>query len=150
MVQVPVTDEPQYETIPEGSLLIARVEAIAQKTINYADKKTGQPASFDVLEWSFKIIDQQADGGRWVNRKPRGKTDAKATNRDGDKFREWAEAIMAREITVGTIVDTDDLVDRTCCVEISLRAGKDGRIWEEVVAVFQDFDQVNEDAKIPF
>lgn len=107
-----MSDEPQWK-LPKETALPAVLNAVAEKVINFTDKKTGQPDSFVKWEWEFKITDGEFAGLRaW------GDTKDALTNHPDNKVRLWAEAIRGAEFDMGEGLDTDDLLGVPCLIEV--------------------------------
>lgn len=130
-------DEPDL-TIPEDTLVRAKLLEIKPKTINWTIKNgpnAGQPASKAMLEWWWEITDTRFPGKDGLNRRLKAECEAKLTNNAGNKFRQWAEALLGREVPVGMGIDTDDVVglsaDVTVRHEKSSKPGDD-RIFERI------------------
>lgn len=130
-----VEDEPD-RTIPEDTILRARLVDVKEKTINWKDKRTNEAKSADLLEWWFEVTDDRVEDGLYKERKIKGECNAKLTNHPGNRFRLWAEAILGRELPVGKGVDpVDDLVGLSCDITVKHREyEKNGerRIAEEL------------------
>jgi hypothetical protein len=127
---IEVEDEPDL-TLPEDSIHVARLVELTPKEIKWtADgvEKTNQ-----ILEWWWEITSTNL-GEQYIGRRIKGSCSAKATNREGNRFRQWAEVLLGREIPVGMKLDTEDLVGLEAEVVIGHRDDKKdpSRKWEFV------------------
>ncbi len=131
-MQFTTEDEPDL-TLPEDGIFRARLEEIKQRTIKWTDKKTGDDKESPILEWWWEITSSSL-GAEYVGRKVKGECNQKITNRDGNRFREWAEALLNREIPVGTVIDTDDLIGLEADIVIGHRPDRKdpSKKWEFV------------------
>lgn len=133
-----VEDEPD-RTIPEDTIVRARLEEVKEETIPFTYKrgeKKGQKGEFTKLTWWWLVTDKEAGEGLYEGRKIKGECDAKLTNHPGNKFRNWSEAILGRELEVGQGVDPEeDLQGLVADISIKHRkyeSGGEERIAEEV------------------
>lgn len=138
-----VEDEPD-RTIPEDTILRGVLEEVSEKDIEWTDKGTGEKKSATLLQWWFRITDKR-DDGLYEGRKVRAECDARLTNHPGNRFRNIAEALIGRELALGTEIDPqDDLVGLPADLTVSHRKyEKNGeeRIAEqvdEIIAVSGD------------
>jgi hypothetical protein len=130
-------DEPDL-TIPEDTLVRAKLVDIKPKTINWNDRKTGEAKSRNMLEWWFEVTDSRFPGRDGGTRKIKGECDAKISNHPGNKFRAWAETLLGREIPVGMGIDTDDILGLAC--DITVVHEKSSKANDD--RVFERLDQV--------
>lgn len=130
-----VDDEPD-RTIPEDTIVRARLDEVKEEHIEFTYKrgeKKGQKGSFDKLVWWWEVTDKEAGEGLYEGRRIKGECDAKLTNHPGNRFRNWSEAILGRELPVGTGVDPEeDLVGLVADITVKHRNLDDGRTFEEV------------------
>ena len=130
MTNFPCKDQPD-NTIPEDTIVAARVNEVKLEHVTFT--KDGKEDSFDKLIWWFEILDD-GPNGTWKGRKIRGQTTANLTNHPNNRFRAWAEALLNRDIGVGFVLDSDDLVGTNC--KITVRHEPDRRDpktkWERV------------------
>ena len=132
-----VVDEPNL-ILPEDSIHRAKLLDIKEKAIEWNDARTGEHKSRDLLEWWWEItVPGNGLGPEFKFRKVKGSTDAKLTNHSGNKFREWAEALLTKPIDIGTVIDVDDLIGLEAEIVIAHRPNKKdpSRPWEEVSEV---------------
>lgn len=140
MVKATVEDQPD-RTVPEDTLLKAELTEVKDKTIEWVDKQTKENKSAVLLEWWFKITDKNAADGLYEGRRIKGETDSKITNHPNNRFRNWAEALMGRELPVGAGIDTDeDLVGLPCIISVRHRDYVDKKTGEKRVA--EEIDEV--------
>jgi hypothetical protein len=117
-------------TIPEGTILRARLISVEYKTFSWKDAK-GEVRNGENLTWKFTITEQ----GDWATWSIVGDTRCKMTNMRGDKFREWSEALLCRSLEIGESVDVDDLAGLPCEVLIEHQVDKKGNRWNRVGTV---------------
>lgn len=125
-------DEPDL-TLPEDSIHRAKLEEVQLRTFEFTDRKTGEKKEGQTLEWWW-VITSTTLGDEYVGRRVKAECAPKMTNRDGNKLRQWAEALLHREIPVGMAIDTEDLVGLEAEVVIGHRQDKKDstRMWEFV------------------
>lgn len=131
-MQVTNEDEPDL-TLPEDSIHRARLDEVELRTFKFTDRKTGEEQEGQTLEWWWTITATSL-GDEFVGRKVKGECAPKMTNRDGNKMRSWAEALLDRQIPVGMSIDTEDLVGLEAEIVIGWRPDKKDpkRHWEYV------------------
>lgn len=131
-MQFVTQDEPDV-TLPEDGIFRARLEEIKLRTFTWIDRKDQTEKEGQTLEWWWEITSSHL-GPQYVGRKVKGECNPKITNRDGNRFREWAEALLNREIPVGMAVDTDDLVGLEADIVIGHRPDRKdaSKKWEYV------------------
>ncbi len=92
-----------------------------------------------MLQWWFEITNDNQYKGRKVS----CECPAKLSNRPDNEFRNWAQALLDREIPVGMGIDTDDLVGLAC--EITIRHEKStkntSRVFERVDMILPATDR---------
>lgn len=139
-MQFTVEDAPDL-TIPEDYPVRAIVKDIKYREFEFTDKRTQEKKTGANLEWYFEVV---ADGP-YKERVVRGTTRPTLNNRDGNRFRQWAETLLARELPTGVNIDTDDLLGLAC--EITVTHEKDRKnpemVWDrvdEVLPVTAGFD----------
>jgi hypothetical protein len=123
-------DKPD-NTIPEDTIVRAKLTDIILKEIEYV--KNGETKSFEKLYWTFQVADGGPEG-TWVGKQVRGQTDPELTNEPHNKFRNWSEALLNRDIAVGFQLDTDDLIGMTCKITVKHEEDRrdSNKIWERV------------------
>lgn len=132
------TEEERDLTLPEDSIHRARLLEISEREFSFNDRKDGKQKTGTNLVWWWEIT--LPGGGLdadYIGRRVKGECRPKLTNRPGNRFREWSEALLGRDIPVGMVVDTDDLVELEAEIVIGHRRdSKDAsKVWEEVVGV---------------
>lgn len=129
-----VCEEVADETIPEDSMLRARVVEMKERSFQWTDYKVNPPEQRETtkLRWYFEITD-----GEYRTKRVHGETDPNLSTHPRNRFRQWAEALLNREVPGGMKVDTDDLVGLPCMVTIAHRKDKKdpSRVWVEVDGV---------------
>lgn len=133
-----VTEEEKDLTLPEDSIHRARLVEIKDRDFSFTDRNTGQQKTGTNLEWWWEITVPQAGlDADYIGRRVKGECRPKITNRPGNRFREWSEALLDRPIPVGMVVDTDDLIALEAEIVIGHRQDKKdaNKVWEEVTGV---------------
>lgn len=115
--------------IPEGQILKARLEDFDVKTIPFNDKKTGEAKEFSKIEWDFLVIDGEFQGTH-----VRGETSAYLTDHPDNKFRNWAEALLNRSLSLSDVIDETDLVGASALITVKYVADRkdDEKKWRRV------------------
>jgi hypothetical protein len=125
-----VVQEAKYIALPEDTFFRARLEKIDYREFEWTDRKSGETKKGSNLDWTFEIT----QAGEFQGRKVRGRTRAELTADDGNRFRNWAETLLGRELPIGMGIDEDDLVGLSC--ELTVRQEPDRkdpeRKWERV------------------
>lgn len=121
-------------TLPDDSMHRARLEEVKLKTFTWNDN--GADKEGQSLEWWWEITATDL-GPKFVGRKVKGECKPVITNREGNRFREWSEALLRRDIPVGMSIDTDDLVGLEATIVIGHRQDKKdpAKSWEFVSMV---------------
>lgn len=114
-----VEDAPPQELIPEDTIVKAKLLEISPREQKWNDKQTGEPKSATFLNWKWEIIGGEFDK-KWVW----GSCDARLSNHPSNKFRNWSESLLNRQLPVGEPFDTDDLIGLTAEISITHRADK--------------------------
>jgi hypothetical protein len=86
--------------------------------------RTNEQDTFRKWEWLFEVT-----AGDYLGETLRGDTEPELTTRDDNKLRQWAEALLSREMEVGEDFDTDTIIGLPCVVTIKHeppREKKDG------------------------
>lgn len=98
-------------TIPEDTIVRAKLLEVKEETIPFTYKrgeKAGQRGEFTKLTWWWEVTDKNAGEGIYEGRKVKGECDAKLTTHPGNKFRNWSEALLGRELGVGVGIDPEE------------------------------------------
>jgi hypothetical protein len=116
----------------DDQIFRARLTEIKLRTYPFTDRD-GHPAEGQSLDWWWEITGS-TEGPAYIGRKVKGECHPKMTNREDNKFRQWAEALLNREIPVGMKLDTDDLVGLEADILIRLRQDRKERDkwWPQV------------------
>lgn len=123
-------EEDEDRTIPEDTILRAKLIEIEPRTINWSDKRSGEKKSAELLEFWWEVEESENVDPKFHGRRVKGSTNAKAT--PNSPLIKWSEALLGRSIGVGMRLDTDDLIGLSADIVISHRNGKDGRVFEQV------------------
>lgn len=113
-LQFTVEDAPDL-TIPEDYPVRATVKDIKLRENDWTDPKTRETKTISNLEWFFEVTSD----GPYTGRVVRGRTKPVLNNRDGNRFRQWAETLLGRELGVGAGIDADDLLGLACEITVS-------------------------------
>ena len=116
--------ESDFELIPEGTIVHARVKFISEiLTLQ------GPRGDFEKLDWKFEITEGEFKGIT-VN----DGTSPKFSIDGPSKLYEWASILLGRTFDLGERIDTDDLVGLSCRIEIGHKPGKDDpeKVWLRV------------------
>jgi hypothetical protein len=144
-------EEDEDRTIPEDTILRGKLIEIEPREIAWNDKRTGERKTAALLEFWWEVQETESVDPRFVGRRVKGSTNAKAT--PNSPLIKWAEALLGRSVGVGMKLDTDDLIGLSADIVISHRNGKDGRIFEQVGEVLNpDADPwgASQDSTPPF
>jgi len=138
-------EEEKDLTLPADSIHRARLQDIKERPFEFTDKASGEKKTASNLEWWWEITRPGAGLDEdYIGRRVKGECRPKLTNRPGNKFREWSEAVLDREIPVGMVVDLDDLIGLEAEIVIGHRVDKKDptKVWEEVIGVLPAGDAV--------
>ena len=115
-----VEDQPDL-TIPEDTIVRARLDEIKLHEFDWVDRKKNPPENkhSQILQFWFEVTD-----GEYKGRRIKGETDFRVSNHPRNKFRLWAEALLQRELPVGMKIDTDDLTGLSADVSVRHRPDK--------------------------
>ncbi len=110
-------EETEYR-FPDDITYQCRLVDVTTKEITYFKKdahgvKTNEQDSFTKWQWTFDITSGPYLGGSLY-----GDTESEMTTRGDNTLRQWAEALLGREIEVGEDFDTDDIIGLPCVVTI--------------------------------
>jgi hypothetical protein len=133
-----VMEEEKDRTIPEDTIVRAVLVEVSEKQIEWKDKRTNEDRSATLLEWWFEVVDDREDA-LYQGRKVKLECDARLTNHPNNRFRLVVEALLGRELSLGTPIDPqDDLVGLKCDITVKHRRyEKDG-----VTKVAEEIDEV--------
>jgi hypothetical protein len=116
------TENEPDTSLPEDSIHRARLEEIKLRTFEWTDRD-GEKREGQSLDWWWEIT-QSALGPQYIGRKVKGECKAKLTNRDDNRFRQWSEVLLGREIPIGMSIDTDDLIGLEAEIVIGIRTDR--------------------------
>lgn len=129
MAQRTVEDQPDL-TIPEDKIVRAKLTELKDKTIEWQDKQTKEQKSAVLTEWWWQVT-----SGEYEGRKVKGECDAKVTNHPRNRFRQWAEALLNRQLDADMAFDDEDLIGLSADITVKHREyEKNGekRVIEEI------------------
>lgn len=130
-LQFTTEDAPDL-TLPEDKIFRAQLKEMKIHTFKWTDRKVSPPEEKEgsTLQWWWEVTSTDEYNGRKV----KGECDPKISNHPRNRFRQWAEALLGREIPVGMMVDSDDLVGLTADITVKHRADKKdaSKKYEEV------------------
>ncbi len=132
------TEEERDLTLPVDSIHRARLLEVKERSFDFQDRQTGETKTGVTLEWWWEVTRPMAGlDDEYIGRRVKGECKPKITNRAGNRFREWSEAILDREIPVGMVIDIDDLVGLEAEIVIGHRGDRKdpSKVWEEIVGV---------------
>lgn len=132
------TEEERDLTLPDDSIHGARLLEVKEREFEFRDRDSGQLKTGTTLEWWFEVTRPGAGlDDEYIGRRVRGECRPRITTRPGNRFREWAEALLDRPIPAGMAIDIDDLIGLPCEIVIGHRHDrKDAtKVYEEVVGV---------------
>ena len=119
-------------TLPENKIFRAQLKEMKVHTFTWTDQRAQPPAEVEsqILQWWWEVQSSDEFNGRKV----KGESDVKLSNHPRNRFRGWAEVLLARDIPEGMVVDTDDLVGLTADITVKHRADKKdpSKKYEEV------------------
>lgn len=128
-----ITNEHEEDTrFRDDQIFRAKLIEVKYRTYPYTDRD-GVQQTGSSLDWWWEITSSM-DSDAYVGRKVKGECPAKMTNREDNKFRQWAEALLNREIPIGAQIDTDDLVGLEADILIRMRQDRKERdkFWPTV------------------
>lgn len=119
----------EAELIPEDDFVPAKLTKIEEKQISWTDKQTGKPKEAEILEWTF-VVTSGAHEGKTV----RGSCDPRLSNHENNRFRQWVEGVLGRDLAVGENIDTDDLIGLTADITV-LHKDRGGTVYMNLADV---------------
>lgn len=133
-LQFTVEDAPDL-TLPEDKIFRAKLLEIKEKTFTWTDTKVNPPEErvSTVLQWWWEVRSSDEYSGRKV----KGECDAKISNHPRNRFRQWAEALLQRELPVGMGIDVDDLVGLVADITVRHKPDK-----KDPSKKFEEVDEV--------
>lgn len=113
MAKRTVEDQPDL-TIPEDTIVRAKLLEIKDKTIEWVDKQTKEKRSATLAQFWWQVTE-----GEYRDRKVRLECDARITNHPNNRFRQVAESLLGRELPAGIEIDDEDLVGLSADISIA-------------------------------
>lgn len=138
MTRTYTAEEEKDLTLPEDSIHRARLLEVKERSFEFTDRNSGELRTGVTLEWWWEVTRPMAGlDPEYTGRRVKGECKPKLTNRSGNRFREWSEALLDRDIPVGASIDLDDLVGLEAEIVIGHRKDKKDptKVWEEVTHV---------------
>lgn len=132
-----MTESKEFVSFPANTILQLRVEDVEEREVQ------GRNGSWSKLEFTFKVVGIQelGDGSpveaceTAIGSKIWGGCSANLTDSPDNKLRQWVEAILDMEISVGFELDTDLLIGRDCRGITSTYTKKTGAAGHQVDAL---------------
>jgi hypothetical protein len=110
--------------LPNQTPLPAVLHSVEEKSYPY--QKDGEDRVFTKWVWEFHITT-----GEYAGLSAWGETEPKLTNREDNKVRHWAEALTGVTYDMGDGLDTDDLLQLPCRIEVDhVKEPKKGALGE--------------------
>lgn len=147
MPKTTMEEEAQWK-LPAETPLPAVLVKVTTKTIEFTNKKTQKPDSFDKWEWEFAITE-----GEYAGLSAWGDTEDRLTSHPDNKVRQWAETLRGKEFDLGEGLDTDDLLGLACLITVDNKTHekKDGsKSYYCPVADVYPSDALPQDEEPPF
>ena len=115
--------ESDFELIPEGSIVAAKVLSIEEETLKFGD----------ILKWKFEVT----EAGPYLGYNVHGKTSTKFVIPENCKLMQWASALLQWTFDEGDGLATDDLLCLRCRILIEWDQDKadEDKYWMRVVDV---------------
>lgn len=111
--------ESDFEIIPEGEIVVAKVMEIEEKEFDWGKR----------LNWRFLVTEGEHQGLN-IN----DGTSPKFSIDPASKLYEWACALLGRTFELGDKIDTDDLIGLPCRIEVGHKPDKTdpAKMWMRV------------------
>lgn len=122
MVKLKTEESGEFDLIPEGTIVPARLENVEPNTFDWKGEKVHK------LRWHFLITEQ----GEWYGKTIQGSTSTAFTAHPNCKAYSWAVAISGKQFKDGEELDTDDILGMPCQIIIKHREDSQGRTWMDV------------------
>lgn len=128
-----VEHEPDL-SIPEDTIVRAVVAQIKKEVVPYVDKKTGEDKEFAKLVWWFEVTAPEYTAPDGTRRRIKGETDVRITDHPRNRFRQWAETLLGRELAFGVGVSLSDLTGLPCDITIAKEPDRKDpkKFWDRV------------------
>lgn len=122
MAKVTAT-ESDFEIIPEGSIVAARVKSIEEQVLEFGPR----------FNWKFEVTEAGPYQGYTVN----ANSSQKFVLHENCKLMNWAIALLQRTFEEGEGLDTDDLIGLDCRILIEHQPDRDDpeKMWMRVADV---------------
>jgi len=116
MAKITMTEAPEFVVFPANSILLLKVDDVQVREVQ------GKKGTWEKLEFTFIIKGVQdmgdgsdvSNGEAAIGSKIWGGCGATLTDNPENKLRQWTEAILGMELSVGFELDTDLLIGREC------------------------------------
>jgi hypothetical protein len=102
--------EDEYK-LPKDTYLPAVLTSVVEKSYPYT--RDGKEETFTKWVWEFDITE-----GEYAGLRAWGETEPRLTNRESNKVRPWAEALLGVNFEIGQGLDTDDLLQLPCVIVV--------------------------------
>ena len=117
MPKATMREEALY-ALPAGEYFPAELNSVSEREIKFFKKDkngvtTNEESSFTKWVWEFRIT-----GGDYAGMRAWGDTEDRITNREDNKVRQWAEALLNAEIQIGDEFDTDAVIGLPCMISV--------------------------------
>lgn len=128
--------EIEDNTLPEETIFRATLQELKEHTFEWTDQKVNPPVkkTSTTLQWWFEVHDPEQYRGRKVKGECRPDFGNSKSTGAPTRFKQWAEALLDREIPTGMVIDVDDLVGLSA--DITVRHEPDrkdpAKKWERV------------------
>lgn len=114
------TGSGEYDLIPDGTVVPAKVVKVAKEKTNMTDEVTGEKV--EQIVFSFALLTD--DYGE--NRRVFGRTSTKFTTHPNCKLHAWVlELMAANELPAGFKLNLQDLVGNECRVAVEVNTWED-------------------------
>lgn len=116
--------ESEFELIPEGTIVHAKVLEISD-----VQEYDGPRGTFEKINWKFEVTEGEYKGFFILDG-----TSPKFSIDPPSKLYEWANALLGRTFDVGERLDTDDLLNLPCRIEVGYKPDRKDpdRMWMRV------------------
>lgn len=127
--------------LPTDTLFRSKLKELDAKEIPYTDKKTGEQKSFNKLNWVFEITQD----GDFFGKTVRAETSAYLSDSPYNQFRNWAQALLQRELVQGQVLSESDLIGLPALITIKYEEDRrdSSKKWprvDEVISIGDNFD----------
>lgn len=127
-------------TIPEDKICPAVLSSVARRTFKWTDTndkdRPGVPIEKEgeSMIWWFEVTDGDYQGRRIRGETRPNRSGQYLSDRTGNKFRQWSETLLGRELEVGARISKQDIVGLRCEITVKHRHDKKdpSKIYEEI------------------